>query len=230
MNVAAGTLDAGIQLPGEWLTTLLDLIARSLPGWRDDPARPQKTSETGLTSQLCAYLNGLIHHAPGWDFLQFRREEPDELDARRSIDLIAAPSGTVIVLNGRTYTQYQPLLPIECKRLPTPRGTDRDEREYVYSQYSSTGGLQRFKAGHHGGSHTRGAMIAYVQAGEFHTWKDEINSWIVDLCSSGTADWEVDDQLEIASHDSLGRVCELRSEHNRSAGGPISLNHIWIDM
>src|SRR3546814_6570535 len=89
------------------------------------------------SSDLCARLTSASRHTPGWDFLQFKREEPDDTDGRRSIDLAVAPSGSVIWIEGRQYTEYQTLLPIECKRLPTPTGTDRDEREYLYSRFRS---------------------------------------------------------------------------------------------
>src|SRR5438046_2627918 len=89
----AGELDTTVLLPGEWLTSLVDFIGGMLPAWRDDPARPRVTSETALTAQLCARLNSRARHSSGWDFLQFKREEPDEGDARRSIDLVVAPAG-----------------------------------------------------------------------------------------------------------------------------------------
>src|SRR5690606_26604196 len=105
-------------------------------------------------AQLCARLNSACRHS-NWDFLQFKREEPDEEDAQRAIDLAVAPRGATLWLEGRQYTEYRTLLPIECKRLPTPAGPKRDEREYLYSRHSSTGGVQRFKAGHHGSIHDR---------------------------------------------------------------------------
>src|SRR3546814_15440844 len=106
------------------------------------------------SSDLCARLTSASRHTPGWDFLQFKREEPDDTDGRRSIDLAVAPSGSVIRIEGRQYTEYQTLLPIECKRLPTPTGNDPDEREYLYRRFSTTRGVQRFKAGQHTTNHT----------------------------------------------------------------------------
>ena len=171
----AGALDSGIHLPGEWLSSLVIFIGGQLPGWRDDPARPAQTGETSLTAQLCSRLNSACRHARGWDFLQFKREEPDEADARRSIDLVVAPSGSVIWIEGREYSEYRALLPIECKRLPTPSGSDRDEREYLYSRFTSSGGVQRFKAGHHAASHARAAMIGYVQDRDIGFWRAQLD-------------------------------------------------------
>ena len=146
-RVQVGRLDSEVHLPGEWINALVGFIGSVLPGWRDDPRRPARTGEDALTAQLCAKLASASRHTPGWDFLQFRREEPDAADSRRAIDLAVAPSGSVIWIEGREYTEYQTLLPIECKRLPTPTGHKRDEREYLYSRFSTTGGVQRFKAG-----------------------------------------------------------------------------------
>ena len=174
----AGLLGTGTHLPREWLSSLISFIADALPSWRDDPKREAVSGETQLTDQLCARLNSLSRHAPGWDALQFRREVPDETDGRRSIDLVASPSGQVIFIDGREYNEYQTLVPIECKRLPTPVGKDRDEREYLVSRYSSTGGVHRFKAGHHGASHTCAAMIGYVQDKDVVFWQGQIDAWI----------------------------------------------------
>lgn len=226
-----GVLDRNIHLRGEWLSSLVAFIATALPGWRDDPRRPAQTGETSLTAQLCAYLNALTRHTRGWDFLQFKREEPDEADARRSIDLVAAPSGSLVWIEGREYSEYRTLLPIECKRLPTPPGTDRDEREYLYSQFTTTGGVQRFKAGHHAAAHARAAMIGYVQSGDIAFWKLRFDQWIEALVGEAVAGWSDRDKLEITSHDTARRVASLRSIHNRQTGlDPILLDHIWLVM
>jgi hypothetical protein len=229
--VQAGTLGSGVHLPGEWLSSLVDFIGSVLPGWRDDPARPPQTSETGLTAQLCARLTSASRHMPGWDFLQFRREEPDESDRRRTIDLAVAPSGSVIWIEGRQYTEYQTLLPIECKRLPTPSGTARDEREYLYSSFSTTGGVQRFKAGHHAASHIRAAMIGYVQDRDIPTWIARLDQWIEGLADDGIGDWSLTDKLGVIEHDSASRIASLRSEHARPNGlVGIRIDHLWIEM
>lgn len=227
----AGTLAANIHLPGEWLSSLVGFIAAALPGWRDDTARPAQTGETALTAQLCARLNSASRHSSGWDFLQFRREEPDGMRGGRSIDLVAAPSGAVIWMAGREYSEYRTLLPIECKRLPTPTGKDRDPREYVFNQFSSTGGIQRFKAGHHGAAHARAAMIGYVQDRDISHWRLELDAWINGLVAATVQGWSLGDKLELASHDSGARVASLQSTHERAVGlEPILIDHLWIEM
>jgi len=66
---------------------------------------------------------------------------------------------------------------MECKRLPTPAGSGRDEKEYVITKPGSTGGIQRFKAGNHGAGHTLGAMIGYVQEGTVSAWDSRVAQW-----------------------------------------------------
>ncbi|CAH0498832.1 Eco57I restriction-modification methylase domain-containing protein [Novosphingobium sp. CECT 9465] len=227
----AGALSVGIHQPGEWLSALVGFIGGALAGWRDDPAREAATGETKLTAQLCSRLNSLSRHAPGWDFIQFKREEPDEADGRRAIDLAVAPSGAIIWIEGREYTEYRTLLPIECKRLPTPAAADRDEREYLISRFSSTGGIQRFKAGHHGGSHRRAAMIGYVQVNDIPHWKQQLDSWVDAIVGDTVENWSVTDKLALLGHDAAQRLAFLRSHHQRLAGlSPIQIDHLWIEM
>jgi hypothetical protein len=227
----AGTLTSGIHLPGEWLSLLVAFIGNALPGWRDDPARPAQAGETRLTAQLCARLNSLSRHTVGWDFLQFRREEPDEADARRSIDLAVTPSGSIIWIEGREYTEYRTLMPIECKRLPTPAGTDRDEREYLFSRFSSTGGVQRFKAGHHGATHIRAAIIGYLQDRNIAFWREQLDAWIDGLVGEAVSGWTDADKLLLVRQDATLRLALLQSNNPRRSGlDNILIDHLWIEM
>lgn len=163
--------------------------------------------------------------------MQFKREEPDDTDGRRSIDLAVAPIGSTIWLEGRVYTEYRMLMPIECKRLPTPRGTKRDEREYLFSKFSSTGGVHRFKAGHHGAAHNRAAIIAYVQDQDISSWHTQIDTWIEALSGDTIPGWSATDKLNMALHDLPTRVAHLTSKNERSGKlGPISIDHLWIEM
>jgi hypothetical protein len=139
-SARSGTFSSDLQKPATFRHELLEFIVGELPRWRDRADRPGATAETALTSQLCAHLNGVSRHSAGWDILQFRVEEADEKHKGSKIDLVASPSGATILVEGRRHTEFDSLLPIECKRLPTPIDRDRDEREYVISRHSSTGG------------------------------------------------------------------------------------------
>lgn len=227
---STGRLDDGLRLQSTWRYSLLSFIAEALPAWRDDSDRPAASSETVLTAQLCAMLNSLTRRSGGWDYLQFRMEEPDEATPGRAIDLVAAPSGEVIWIEGRRFSQYQTLLPLECKRLPTPVGRTRDEREYLHSRHGSRGGVQRFKAGHHGAAHDHAALIAYIQSGDADVWRLQLQAWI-DALASNEEGWTAADQIALDDDDAARGLTRLSSSHSRTDGlGPIRLSHIWVRM
>jgi hypothetical protein len=227
----SGKLSDDLHKPATFLHEVLDFIAIELPQWRDRADRKTESAETLLSSGLCAHLNGAARNSIGFDILQFRVEEPDEQNRGRRIDLVPAPCGVEIVVEGRRHTDFDALLPIECKRLPTPTENNRDEREYVISQKSTTGGIQRFKAGHHGAGHSLGAMIGYIQAESPAFWHQHIGEWIGGLVSSGEPGWSQEDALELDSTDQTRRLTVLRSNHERGANSPkIELRHLWLEM
>lgn len=226
-----GTFSKDVHLPATSLHELLNFIADELPRWRDRPERKSISAEDALTSQLCGHLNSAARLSKGWDILQFRREETDEKQKGRTIDLIAAPCAVRVWIHGRCYYDLQTLLPIECKRLPTPKGKKRDEREYVFTQYASTGGIQRFKAGDHGSEHTLGAMIAYVQNEPVAIWYDRVTKWIKDLGVSAYPAWSANDFLHLENNNLKSRMAIYHSSHTRANGLPdIELRHLWIEM
>ncbi|WP_156317478.1 hypothetical protein [Cypionkella psychrotolerans] len=198
--------------------------------WRDDPARAQRKSEDELTSQLCRKLNSLARRAVGWDNLHFERETPDELSPNRNIDIAVVPLD-VISVESRSYDIYDNLLMIECKRLPTPKSSKRDPREYLYSKKSSTGGVQRFKAGHHARDHQRAFMIGYIQKDGIEHWQNQLDSWVTSITADGVANWSDADRLTLKSQDNVTCVACLHSSHERAAGlPPILVDHLWIEM
>ena len=227
----SGSLKRTVHQPGEWLSSLIGFIAGALPGWRDDPERSSEVGEDLLTAELCGHLNSLTRHSKGWDFLQFKREEPDDGDRRRDIDLVAAPSDAVIWIEGIKYTEYQYLLPIECKRLPTPRSAKRDEREYLISRHGVNGGVQRFKTGHHGSNHRRAAMIGYIQDQDVTHWQSQLEGWVDGIVGEPVSGWSMADKLALITHDKAQRSASLQSNHARRAGlDPIRIDHLWIEM
>jgi hypothetical protein len=121
-------------------------------------------------------------------------------------------------------------MPIECKRLPTPRATDRDEREYVISSLATTGGIQRFKAGHHGAVHNVGAMIGYVQEKTTAFWDERVAGWINGLVGTD-AGWTKKDLLQLVQKDEAQRIATFSSSHERQNSlSDIELRHLWIEM
>jgi hypothetical protein len=230
-SAQSGSLGKDVHRPATFLSELLDFIKDELPRWRDRSDRRMEASETSLTSQLCAHLNSATRHFPGWDFLQFRTEEPDEQTGGRKIDLVPAPCDTTVWIEGRRHIDFDPLLPIECKRLPTPKDKDRDEREYVMNRHGSTGGIQRFKAGHHGARHKLGAMIAYVQKETRMFWNAKVAEWIKEIVATGQTGWTASDLLDLVHDDDTSKLAVLRSFHARQKGLPdIELRHLWVSM
>lgn len=184
-----------------------------------------------MTSQLCGHLNVAARHSSGWDILQFRVEEPDEQRRGRKIDLIASPCGPTLWIDGRRCTQFDTLLPIECKRLPTPRDGRRDEREYVIDRRATTGGIQRFKAGEHGAAHRLAAMIGYVQADTPPVWHDRVNSWIADLDANREPGWSSADLIHSQRLEGPDGLALFRSQHARAKDlADINIRHLWINM
>jgi hypothetical protein len=231
ISATIGTLDSEIHLAATSLYELLDFITGELPRWRDRPDRRSESSETSLTSQLCAHLNSAARRSRGWDFLQFRIEEPDERKRGRKIDLIPAPLAATVWVDGRRHVDFDALLPIECKRLPTPSDNERDAREYVFSSVNSTGGIQRFKRGQHGAAHKFGAMIAYVQERTCAFWEGQIGIWINGLIAASEAGWAPSDLLRMTRSDAANQFSVLTSRHSRQGGLPdIELRHLWVEM
>lgn len=229
INPHFGALEKNIHFESTSIYALINFLADQLANWCQDPERPDEDSETVLTSQFCAYLNSAARLSR-WDFLQFRVEERDEVKAGRKIDLVAAPCGATVWIEGRRCIKYDTLLPVECKRLPTPVDKRRDAREYVIDG-KTTGGIQRFKAGHHGAAHTIAAMIGYIQTDNAIHWKKSIDGWIRDLASASHAGWSTGDLLTTGVPHASKRVSLHRSDHTRAGGlADINLTHIWVQM
>ncbi len=230
-GVQSGNLDPEIHLPLTAKSELFQFIAEELPRWRDHPDRADKSKETVLTEHLCDYLNGAANHSTAWSHVQFRTETADETHGGRTIDLAVKPRGVSLIVEGRRHTQFDALFPIECKRLPTPKENRRDEREYVITEHGTTGGIQRFKFGHHGASHTFAAMIGYVQEQNFAHWLSQTNRWIRDLSAELDSAWSESDSLRELDNNAVARVCILESLHERPDGLDVcKLRHIWIAM
>lgn len=230
-DVGSGSLGAEVHLADTATHELVDFIAQELPTWRDRADRPAADSETTLTGQLCDHLNGAAHRSDVWDCIQFRTEVRDETLGNRAIDLAPKPLDGLLIIAGIAYTVFDMLLPIECKRLPTPKnGAARDQREYVTVQGKTTGGIQRFKLGLHGAAHTCAAMIAYVQENTCAHWLGEVNSWISALANDEEPLWSVTDQLQNISASEPNGVTRMNSNHTRSGGSEIMIEHLWVQM
>ncbi|HML76595.1 MAG TPA: hypothetical protein PKB02_19040 [Anaerohalosphaeraceae bacterium] len=207
---------------------IIGFIYQQLPAWRDDPEREQGQSEPELNPQLCKFLD--IQTRSLLPMFAFYHEEPQS--SNRHVDLSVAPveAMDIGVIN---YTKYNPVLFIECKRLPAP-SPDR-EKEYVTGAdpNKKTGGIQRFKLGLHGGKYDIAAMIGYVQTRTFQEWHYQINKWILEFSGTSTTDgctWTTDEGLTRLEENSLNKVAKYHSTHLRNSKKEIELYHLWIIM
>jgi hypothetical protein len=122
---------------------------------------------------------------------------------------------------------------IEAKRLPTPQGKDRDEREYVFvsqekingkKKFKGNGGIQRFKESKHASRLPYSIMIGYIQDNkDVDYWLSKINRWIMDLANTGL--WRNEDCLN--KYDS-NKCDRFLSSHKRNDETTITLHHYWI--
>lgn len=226
----SGRLDPDLHYPFTAKLQLVYFIAEKLPQWRDDPDLPTAEAETTLTEYLCNYLDDAAYYSDVWSHIKFQTEISDETHSNRKIDLAVKPRNTIVIA-GQRYCRYEALFPIECKRLPTPKGKDRDEREYVITKFGTTGGIQRFKFGYHGATHTFAVMIAYVQEQSCSHWLDQVNGWIEDLALEPDSPWDKFDILQRLSDNLQIGISTLKSEHQRVENlGKCELHHLWIKM
>lgn len=210
------------------LDRLVDFVYGQLHLWRDDPRRQPEDSEIRLSAQLCSHLNSACGLTEGFDTLQFKQEEPD-VRRGRTVDLAILPRSVEIVFAGRRHTHFDPLVRAECKRLPIPK--PREKREYLHTSRSTTGGILRFKQGHHGSDHDLSIMIAYIQSGTVASWNAVLLRWIRALARARVPLWSTRDLIRVKRHDRKLRKAALVSSHERASPlRAISIHHLWIEM
>lgn len=126
---------------------------------------------------------------------------------------------------------------IEAKRLPTPNGKDRDEREYVIvsqekidgkKKFKGNGGIQRFKEGKHAPVLDYSIMIGYIQDdNNVSYWFSKINTWITELTKANNGFWNNEDCLNIYVSNKCDRFLSI---HKRKDATTITLHHYWIKL
>ncbi len=226
---AIGKITSGL-LPNTLAIRAINFVYMQLSAWRDDPCRPNEESENKLNLQLCKFLNSRARN----DFPMVLFEHEEYQINRTSVDISALPT-QMITIGAKTYTIYDPIIVLECKRLPAP-SHDR-EKEYVTGgiKYQG-GGIQRFKLGLHGANHNIAAMIGYLQEGSACDWRDKINAWITELSNGTIADvciWNIGEKLGTLKENSSKRIANCKSTHSRSSSAQsnkIIIHHLWITM
>lgn len=226
---ALGNLDASALELGAFCREIVSFIERELPVWRQRPELSQVEDEPRLNQSLCLHLDRASRH--NFDSIRFL-QEPIQCSGRNA-DIGALPVNTITV-EGITYQDYEQLLPIECKRLPTPSGSRRSDLEYVHGMPGQrTGGIERFKHGLHGRDNQHALMIAYVQAESFAHWEKLINERLAKLADDGAdGDWSPVESLTSAASVSGADVHRYNSRHRRHCppccSDCVEMEHLWV--
>lgn len=204
----------------------IEFVWGCLIPWRNDPDRPFAEGEEELNAQFHNFLQSCANEA--FPMVLFQHEQRQE--GRRRVDLSAKPAKKIII-EGVTYTKYQPILVIEGKRLPAP-SKDR-EREYVSGEEKHSGGIQRFKLGLHGKDHAIAIILGYLQQGKLQEWHSRVNGWISDLARDQPDDWANHEVLAGFSHHRGGQKARTLSVHPRLNGcktPEIQILHFWVQL
>ena len=230
---ALGAPDATVLDADAFHREIVTFIQRELPVWRDRPTRPPLTDEPNLNQTLCVHLNSASRRQC-FDAVQFL-QEPLQRSTRRG-DIGVMPLGAIVV-EGKTYDDFEQLLPIECKRLPTPPDKRRGDLEYVHGLAGHrTGAIERFKHGLHGPTNRRALIIAYVQAESFNHWLTTINARLSLLAESSTDDglWHPAEVLSRAVATDGIDIQKFASHHRRlvppSSSTVVEMEHLWLRM
>jgi hypothetical protein len=226
-----GTPEAALLNADAFHHAIVNFIEHQLPLWRNRTDRPPVNDESRLNETLCDHLDCAARHS--FDSIRFTHE-PYQAPGRAAD--IAVKPGKQIIVGGMGYSVFEQLLPIECKRLPTPPDKRRSDCEYVHGLASHhTGAIERFKHGLHGPTNRHAMIIAYVQEGSFDHWQTTINQRL-----QQHADENVDDGLwkpaELLSTKTTRNpiYCKLSSDHRRlqppSSSPQVQFDHIWLLM
>ena len=190
--------------PNRLVDALIITIEDQLPGFKDSDEfvdiLAYKKNEDQHSTALCVYMNNRCA-----DFC-FSRENNQK--GSRTVD-IGVYKGSILFFT------------IEAKLLPTPKGSNRNEHEYVYGK---GGGIQRFKNNNHGLDNrdnllNKNGLIAYLKENDFQYWYQKINQWIVD------ANWAESEKLK---KNYFNSIAKLQSRHIRKGNSEVILYHFWI--
>lgn len=228
-----GTTDTEVLDAGAFHERIVTFIEQELPIWRSRPELSQVTDEPKLNQSLCLHLDKASRRQ-GFDSIRFL-QEPLQTSGRHA-DIGVIPMDNIMV-EGVCYHDFEQLLPIECKRLPTPPDIRRSDLEYVHGVPGHrTGGIERFKHGLHGPTNQHALIIAYVQAKSFAHWLTAINTRLAQLATD-VADaglWNPPETLTNCASTHSSDTKRFKSCHRRlkppCSSDNVKMEHIWLRM
>lgn len=216
-----GRITSGIAANTQARQTL-DFVFRQLPEWRSS-LDSSSYSENVLNEKLCQFLNNIAND--DFPMVHFHHEKTQ--GSHRKVDIS-------VHLRTRDYKMmYEPIVLLECKRLPTPKGKGRELEYVTRGSRNRGGGIQRFKLGLYGNQHLLAGMIGYLQDGSISYWRSQINRWIVELANGIHEDcctWNSRERLVARHFASANRCAVMRSSHPRAGFDEIHLLHLWVEL
>jgi hypothetical protein len=215
---------------GQYVESVVSFIERYLPSFALNATIENNDNEWFLNDDLELFFN---HEAKCTsdteeEYPFFFKAEPKNKIEKGKPDI-----GTYISI--KSQRSYIPFFTIECKRLPTPRSTLAEQKEYVMGQ---KGGISRFKRNEHGVDLPVNAMIGYIEKYDFEYWHNEINLWIDSL--NGTIEegketiknikWSNDEILEKIYFNEIARLHSKHPRINTTLTNDVTLIHFWVKI
>ena len=182
-------------------------------------------SEPIISQWLCTFLN-TFREANEAILFEFGREFKK---SRYAVDF-----AVIDVKSFKESTEEpKPFFTIEAKRLPAPKKNKKDnnrEKEYIEG---NSGGVERYKRGHHGAGLSQSAIVGYIQKENCSHWFNEINKWIKDLesKSDSSIQWNSSDLLKEVKD--FGKTRKYNSQNTRiinSEKDSIELHHYLMEL
>jgi hypothetical protein len=176
--------------------------------------------ENHITAPLDDYLGDRVRE----DNLpyKFQNQTPDR-DSNRITDIAVKIQRSE---KGKFHTENSAFCWIEAKRLKFPNHSN----EYVFGD---TGGIERFKRGHHAPKLLFSIMVGYIQDHDANYWLERVNDKIMDLSKNstdGTIEWSEQDKLQSENGD-LFSIFLAKSENSRlKQNDKIILHHYWVKV
>ena len=177
-------------------------------------------AEDDISQEVWEYLQAIAHHTRKIFMFQFQRKERG---SNRSSDF------GVLIVKPFNSNPSREFFRIEAKRLPT--GYGKREKEYVEG---NSGGIERYKRGHHGKDLSQSAIIGYIQKEDSSHWHTKLNQWINDLISNNVDEgihWDSQDLLiEIDTFKTTKKYSSKNTRIVNSITDSIQLHHYLMQL
>jgi hypothetical protein len=212
----------------KYIESVILFLEENLPDFPNEVLIKTTHAEPFMNKSLERFLENKARYGEEEYPFSFDGEPIHESEPRKRVDI-----GVYISVKG--FFENLPFFTIEAKRLPTPRATEEERKEYVTGV---KGGIARFKKNEHGVNLPINAMIGYIEKEEFVDWQKQINNWILSL--NGTIETNKDsnkditwDSTEILEFIYQKEIAKLQSTHprvNSTAQNFVTLIHFWVKI